>query len=324
MTGELALALGTHQRGIMPYGTLAKVPLSGGAPRELREDVKYADWSPDGRDLAVVRRVNGREQLEFPVGTVIAEPANPGGGFSFPRVSPRGDVVACFELDVAAALWGRVVLVDRSGLKTTVSSPYFNVFGLAWNGDEIWFTAADELPLFRNAVYAVTPSGGARVVSRVPGNASLHDAAPDGRLLIARTDDRGGISVLAPATHRSAIRSGSTPPILADISRDRLRVLFSEAALRGGAQGSVYLRNSDGSPAVWLGDGRAVALSPDGRWAIAEVPGQSGYQVLPTGAGRPRRLERQGLTILGAEWRPDGQRVVAKHRNRVESAPVPL
>ena len=313
-TGELALALGTHQRGIMPYGTLAKVPLSGGAPREVREDVKYADWSPDGRDLAVVRRVNGREHLEFPVGTVIAEPANPGGGFSFPRVSPRGDVVACFELDVAAALWGRVVLVDRSGSKTTVSSPYFNVFGLAWNGDEIWFTAADELPLFRNALYAVTPSGGARVVSRVPGNASLHDAAPDGRLLIARTDDRGGISVLAPGDTQERDLAWLDAPTLADISRDGSRVLFSEAGVGGGAQGSVYLRNTDGSPAVRLGDGRAVALSPDGRWAIAEGSGQSGYQVLPTGAGQPRPFERQGLTILGAKWLPDGQHVIARAR----------
>ena len=87
-SGELALALGTHSRGIMTYGTLARVPLAGGAPRELQEDVKYADWLPDGRDLAIVRRVGDRDQLEFPVGTVVAEPATPDGGFSFPRVSP--------------------------------------------------------------------------------------------------------------------------------------------------------------------------------------------------------------------------------------------
>ena len=34
-SGELALSVGTHLRGIMTYGTLAQVPLTGGAPREL-------------------------------------------------------------------------------------------------------------------------------------------------------------------------------------------------------------------------------------------------------------------------------------------------
>ena len=98
-SGELALALGTHVRGIMPYGTLARVPLSGGAPRELQEHVKYADWSADGRELAIVRLVGDRDQLEFPAGTILAEPDAPGGGFSFARISPRGDAVAAFELD---------------------------------------------------------------------------------------------------------------------------------------------------------------------------------------------------------------------------------
>jgi dipeptidyl aminopeptidase/acylaminoacyl peptidase len=319
-SGELALALGTLMRGAMPYGTLAQVPLSGGAPRELLEDVKYADWSPDGRELAVVRRVKGREQLEFPMGTVIAEPATPGGGFSFPRVSPRGDSVACFELGLAEWLQGRVVRVDRSGAKTSISSPYFNVFGLAWNRDEIWFTAADELPLFRNAVYAVAPSGQARLVLRVPGNATLHDVAPDGRLLIARTDDRAGISVLAPGDTQERDLAWLDSPSQPGISRDGTHLLFSETGVGGGAQGSVYLRKTDGSSAVRLGDGRAVALSPDGRWAITAGPGQSGYHVLPTGAGEPRRLERQGLTILDARWLPDGQRVVVSAREANRNA----
>ena len=100
---------------------------------------------------------------------------------------------------------GRVVRVDRSGAKTSISSSYFNVFGLAWNRDEIWFTAADELPLFRNAVFAVAPSGQARLVLRVAGNATLHDVAPDGRLLIAqRTTDPASASS-RQAKRRSAI-----------------------------------------------------------------------------------------------------------------------
>ena len=78
--GELALSLGTHYRGIMTYGTLARVSLAGDAPRELQENVKYADWSPDGSDLVLVRGVETRDRLELLGGTLLAEPATPGGG----------------------------------------------------------------------------------------------------------------------------------------------------------------------------------------------------------------------------------------------------
>jgi hypothetical protein len=308
-TGELALALGSHLRGIMTYGTLARVPLAGGAPRELMTDVKYADWSPDGRDLAVVRRTGGREQLEFPAGTVIAEPRVPGGGFSFPRVSPGGDAVAVFELGQAAGLSGRVAIVDRAGAKKISSANYVNVFGLAWKGDEVWFTAADELPLFRNAVCALRPDGDVRIVARVPGNASLHDVAPDGRALIARTDDRSGISVLAPGAVGERDLSWLDAPTIADISPDGRQILFSEIGVGGGPRLSSYLRGTDGSPAVRLGDGRAVALSLDGRWALVRT-GSPHLDLVPTGAGQARRLAPPGLTLLAARWLDDRRIVV--------------
>ena len=232
-TGELALALGTHMRGIMTYGTLARVPLAGGAPRELQEGVKYADWTADGRELAIVRSLGDRDVLEFPAGTSIAEPAAP-GGFSFPRISPRGDAVAVFELDSADWLAGKVVVFDRSGARRAESAKYFNVFGLAWHGDEVWFTAADELPLLRNAVHAMGAAGAVRIVARVPGNTSLHDIAPDGRVLIARTDDRGGISVRVPGETTERDLAWLDSPNVADLSRDGRSVLFFEGGVGGG------------------------------------------------------------------------------------------
>ena len=63
--GELALSLG---------GTLARVPLTGGAPREMIEGVRDADWSPDGQSLAVIRDVEGKRRLEYPIGKVLYEP----------------------------------------------------------------------------------------------------------------------------------------------------------------------------------------------------------------------------------------------------------
>ncbi len=311
-TGELALALGTHRRGIMTYGTLARVPMAGGAPRELQERVKYADWTADGRELAIVRGLGDRDVLEFPAGNVIAEPAAP-GGFSFARISPRGDAVAAFELDSAAWLSGKIVIIDRSGARRTASGPNFNGFGLAWHGDEVWYTAADEAPLLRNTVYSMDASGSVRIVARVPGNTSLHDIAPDGRVLIARTDDRGGMTVRPPSAATERDLSWLDAATLADLSPDGSRALFHEGGVGGGSKGSVYLRGTDGSPAVRLGDGTALALSPDGRWAIAQTAAPH-LDLIPTGAGASRRLERPGLTLVGARWLPDSRRVVVRAR----------
>ena len=314
VSGELALALGSHFRGAMPYGTLARVPLSGGAPRELLEDTKFADWSPDGRDLAVVRLAGNQEQLEFPVGNVVAEPSTAGGGFSFPRVSPDGDRVAFFELTVAGALFGRVAVVDRRARKTFVSPSYPNAFGLAWKGNEVWFTAADERPLFRNAIHAVTLDGVARVVSRIPGNASLHDVTPDGRVLMARTDDRGGIAVLAPGQTLEQDLNWLDASVPTGLSWDGRTILFTENGVGGGAGGSVYLRSTSGSPAVRLGDGWAAALSPDGKWALTRRPGASSpyLDLLPTGPGQARRIEHPGTVYFTARWTPHTARVAVR------------
>ncbi len=308
--GEVALSLGTHFRDTMTYGTLARVPLAGGAPRELLERVKYADWMPDGEELAVVRRVGAGDRLELSSGALLAEPETPNGGFSFVRVSPDGESVAAFELRDPAGLFGRVVIVSRSGVRRAASPrTYFNVFGLAWRGNEVLFTAADELPLFRNTVYAMDMSGSVRIVARVPGNASLHDIAPDGRVLIARTDDRGGITVRVRGEPTERDLSWLDEPWLADISSDGRQILFSETGVGGGARLSTYVRGTDGSPAVRLSDGFAQALSPDGRHALVLSGGS--LDIVPTGAGQASRIERSGFRFLRARWLTDERRVVA-------------
>jgi Tol biopolymer transport system component len=261
----------------------------------------------------LVRRVGDHDRLELLDGTLVAEPEVPGGGFSFPRFSPDGSTVALFELNSPGNLFGRVVLVERSG-KRRAASPrsYFNVFGLAWRGNEVWFTAAEELPLFRNTIYAMDSTGAVRIVARVAGNTSLHDIAPDGRLLIARTDDRGGIAVRAPDQSTARDLSWLDSSNLADISRDGRRILFTEAGVGGGPRMSTYLRATDGSAAIRLGDGYAWSLSPDGRFAIVTSDfAASHLDVIPTGAGQATRLERPGLRLLRARWLEDGRNVLA-------------
>ncbi|MEX2049544.1 MAG: protein kinase [Gemmatimonadota bacterium] len=315
-SGEIALALGAHLDGIFTYGTLARVPMTGGAPREVIEDVKFADWSPDGSELAIVRRVNGRDRLEYPVGTVLVEPADgEGTGLAFARVSPDGERVAFVHCRSPGSLVGRVSVTDLAGTVTPLTDEYVNIHGLAWNGDEIWYTAADDRPLFR-AVCAVDLGGRRRTVTRMPGNATLWDTLPDGRLLIAHTDDRAVIIARLPGETEGRDLSWLDASWGADLSHDGQLLLVTESGQGGGLAGTVYLRRTDGSAAVRLGSGQAYALSPDTQWAACTSPtaplgAPSPYlELVPTGAGSPRRLPDHGLSYTGARWLPDGDRIV--------------
>ena len=85
-TGEMALSI-PARRGWEYDGTLARASLGGGAPREVLENVKEADWAPDGRTQAIVRDVvGGRQRLEFPVGRPCCTRRPAGSApFAFPR-----------------------------------------------------------------------------------------------------------------------------------------------------------------------------------------------------------------------------------------------
>jgi predicted Ser/Thr protein kinase len=143
-TGEMALSLNNHPVGAWVHvGTLARAPLSGGAPRPVLENVEWADWSPDGSSLAVVRNVGGRDRLEYPIGKVLYETS--GGWISFPRVSPKGDAVAFLDHPNQGDDGGAVAMVDLSGKKTALTRESYGTEGLAWSSDgqEIWFTASE-------------------------------------------------------------------------------------------------------------------------------------------------------------------------------------
>src|SRR6185295_15241006 len=121
-------------------GTLARMPIDGGAARDILEDVQEADWSPDGTKLAVVRWVNGQNHLEYPIGKVLHKTA---GYISHPRISPNGNLVAFMDHQVKGDSRGWVAVVDLTGKKTVLSGEWSGEEGLAWSpaGDEIWFTA---------------------------------------------------------------------------------------------------------------------------------------------------------------------------------------
>lgn len=311
-TGEMAVLLDSHPLGTWVIsGTLARAPLSGGAPRPVVEEVQWADWSPDGANLAIVRDVNGRNRLEFPVGKVLYET---GGWISHPRVSPRGDLVAFLDHPVQGDDNGSVATVDLNGKKTILAAEFFSSNGLAWSpdGKEVWFTASKtgtDRPL-----YAVTLSGNLRLVARMPGTTlSLLDIWKDGRMLLNRASWRRELIGLVPGASKERDLSWLDYSYPADLSADGKTLLFDEEGGGGGLAYSksggftyaTYIRKTDGSPAVLLGAGGAVALSPDEKWALAQpqtTPAQ--FVLLPTGAGESRQLTKDEINHTGPSGFP--------------------
>ena len=90
----MALILGPIVRLTETPGTLARVPVSGGAAREIAEGVFLADWSPDGTQLAVTRGTATGQVLEYPIGKKLFEN---NGFISGVKVSPKGDLVALVD-----------------------------------------------------------------------------------------------------------------------------------------------------------------------------------------------------------------------------------
>src|SRR5262249_51176821 len=84
-------------------------------------------------------------------------------------------------------------------------------------------------------------------------------------------------------------------------------IFFAEAGEGGGAGYSVYIRRTDGSPAIRLGEGSSQALSPDGRGALAitHIATEPQIVLYPTGAGETKALAREGLVAQPAHWLPD-------------------
>jgi Tol biopolymer transport system component len=317
-TGEMALSLGSHPIGTwVNVGTLARAPLAGGAPRPILEDVESADWSPDGTSLAVVRNVSGRERLEYPIGKVLYETS--GGWISYPRVSPKGDYVAFIDHANQGDDGGSVAVVDLNGNKKKLTRDWYGTGGLAWSptGEEVWFTAS-ELGV-DHYLSAVSLAGKERLVARIPGTLVVFDIWHDGRVLLARVGRRREVMALREGEAKERDLSWLDYSYPADLSADGKIVLFDEEGVGGGVQYgnskeltyAVYIRNTDGSPAIRLGEGVADALSPDQKWVIVQSPGSpEQLRLLPTGAGETQPLTNDSINHQWARWFPDGKRFV--------------
>lgn len=306
--GEMAISLHpTNVGGFGQIGTLARVPLAGGAPREVVDKVLWADWTPDGQSLAVTRESDDRRsRLEFPPSNVIYEPL---GWISHVRFSPNGELLAIAD-HIPDGDNGRIVIIDAVGKHKTSSSFYSSVEGLAWspNGKEVWFSAVPAGSV--RAMYALDLSGKERLIYRAPGGLTVQDISRTGQVLVTADKTRMSISVLAPGETRERSLSWFDWSLLSDISPDGKTIVFSETGEAAAGNDSVFLRKMDGSPAVRLGDGGFGFLSPDGQWVLSEVGSPARLVLLPTGIGEPRQLTDDKLDHNFAIWLPDSKSIV--------------
>ena len=301
-TGELAIGLGWRQLvGWEGMGTLARVPLSGGAPRELAENVQSADWSPDGRELAIVNHTSARAKLEYPVGNVIAESS---GWIDHVRVSPDGKRIAFYDHPERGENAGRVVIVDVA-TKRRVEGPFSG--GTA---SIIWSRSGELLGSIGSSTVTRISRSGKRGPERYLGVGFIpEDMAPDGTLLARQLNWRREIVGLAPGEERERNLTWLDWSFPNTLSNDGKTVLFDEQN-RPRADYLSYIRKTDGSPAVLLAKAKGLDLSPDGRWALTVNADATELTLIPTAAGTARKIAKSNLTYQWAAFLPDGNRVL--------------
>jgi Tol biopolymer transport system component len=308
-TGELALILKRRSlRGFATLGTLARSPLSGGAAREVLADVQGADWLPDGSGLAVSRLTGERYRIEFPIGKPVYDTV---GFVTDPRVSPDGTLVAFADHPLLGDDRGTLAVVDRAGKVRTFPGDYSSIQGIAWanGGREIWFTGSETSNA--RSLFTMTLDGTRRTILRVPGSLQLGDVGADGSVLLWEQNTRSGIMGHLPDGKGDRDLSWfdwSTVPRLSD---DGKTLLFNEQgdAAEGGY--AVYVRPTDGRPAVRLGTGLGSALSPDGKWVLTiRLDKVSEWVLLPTGVGEAKHIPADPLTLNVGRFTPDGAHIV--------------
>ena len=310
-SGELAVGTSHHVLGGFEFASmLARAPRGGGAPRDIVDNIEFADWSPDGTSLTVVRRVAGKVRLEYPLGKVLYETP---GWVSHARISPDGSLVAFINHPYIGDDGGAVMTIDATGNKKTISNQYSSAQGLAWHpdGKEVWFTGTTTGA--NRQLRAASLTGKDRLVYLGTGELTVQDIAKDGKVLFSRDDDRSGLIGMAPGATQETDLSWDDWTVPRDLSDDGAIVSFDETGEAGGETGAMYFRRMDGSPAVRLGDGLGPSLSPDGKWVLAMVPGPDGRRKLievPTGAGETRGISTGDVLVNVAFFFPDARHIL--------------
>ena len=100
-------------------------------------------------------------------------------------------------------------------------------------------------------------------------------------------------------------------PTPRDLSPDGSSLLFDEQGAGAGPTYGVFVRRTDGAPAVRIGDGAASRFSPDLQSALTRLPSNTRdvWTIIPIGPGESRNIVMP-LQASVVRWFPDGKRLV--------------
>ncbi len=282
-------------------GTLARVPLGGGAPRQLVDNVSSADWSPDGAELAIVRVVGSKERLEYPIGKALYETA---GWITDVRMSPDGQRIGFADHPVFGDTRGTIAVVDLQGKKTTITRESSGTYGLAWSpdGKEMYFSARETT--HQMVVLATTIDGKIREALNGPGDLIVQDVLKGGDWLVTRNVYTNRVLAREPGDSLPTTVGGWLDYAWAAVlTRDGSELALSDASVEGGPNYSVWLRSTRGGRLAHIGEGWPEGFTSDGKALLAVVPTVPAKLMLyPTGAGTERRIPTPFVTIDQAGW----------------------
>jgi len=291
-------------------GTLAVTPLGGSAPKEIMENVSEVDWAPDGNQMAVIIHPAQGWQLQYPVGKILWEGQN---WISDVRVSPDGKTVAYFRHPPNVDDRGDVMVVEGSGTPQVVSGNWESLAGMAWNpsGNEVWFSASQTGQQY--CIRAVTLRGKERTVHCGATPTVIQDFSATGHALVMTQQSRVSMAIVEHGKNEEKDLTWLDFAYNPRLTQDGTQVMFTDQTGQNGVQYNVYVRKTDGSPAVRIGEnGFGADITRDGKYALVvrTDDAQSPVQIFPVGAGEKKVIRWDGVQPIWAQWYPDGERIL--------------
>jgi len=202
-------------------------------------------------------------------------------------------------------------VVDLVGNARTLTRHWASVSGMAWSpsGREIWFTAA-ETGIDRS-LRAVDLNGRDRLMFSAPGVLRLLDVSRSGRVLLARDDHQMTMAGRLAGDKEEQDLSWFDYTMAEDISPDGNLVVFTEGGEASGAHYWAYVHNRSTNATTRIGDGRAMALSPDSTHVLTYDPANpKSLSLLPLADGPQIHVQGDGFVYQWAQFFPDGRNLL--------------